>query len=82
MDYIHYNPVKHDYVETPGAWPHSSFRQAMKDGLYDPGSLKTMGMRTSDWMRNLALQTWTPRTRSTDSTETISEPSNGIDTLH
>jgi putative transposase len=37
MDYIHYNPVKHGYVETPGAWPHSSFRQAIKDGLYDPG---------------------------------------------
>ncbi len=34
MDHIHYNPVKHGYVETPGDWPHSSFRQAMTDGLY------------------------------------------------
>ena len=36
MDYIHYNPVKHGYVENPGDWPHSSFRQAVKDGLYAP----------------------------------------------
>ncbi len=34
MDYIHYNPVKHGYVENPRDWPHSSFRQAVKDGLY------------------------------------------------
>lgn len=34
MEYIHYNPVKHGYVEHPGDWPYSSFRQAMTDGLY------------------------------------------------
>jgi len=37
MDYIHYNPVKHGYVKNPGDWLHSSFRQALKDGLYAPG---------------------------------------------
>ena len=27
MDYIHYNPVKHGYVESPADWPNSSFKQ-------------------------------------------------------
>jgi len=36
MDYIHYNPVKHGYVKTPYDWPHSSFRRAVKHGLYPP----------------------------------------------
>ena len=51
MDYIHYNPVKHGYVENPGDWPHSSFRQAVKDGLYapdwgteEPGSISRMDL--------------------------------------
>jgi putative transposase len=34
MDYIHYNPVKHGYVKNPGDWPHSSFQQAIREGLY------------------------------------------------
>ena len=33
MDDIHYNPVKHSYVKSPGDWLHSSFRQAIQDGL-------------------------------------------------
>ena len=36
MDYIYYNPVKHGYVNRPIDWPHSSFRQAIQDGNYDP----------------------------------------------
>ena len=36
MDYIHYNPVKHGYVKSPADWPHSSFRDAIQDGLYTP----------------------------------------------
>ena len=51
MDYIHYNPVKHGYVENPGDWPHSSFRQAIKDGLYaldwgaeGPGGISRMDL--------------------------------------
>ena len=35
MDYIHYNPVKHGYVASAGAWPHSSFRHAVAQGYYD-----------------------------------------------
>lgn len=35
MDYIHYNPVKHGYVLSPDAWPHSSFSRAVKQGWYD-----------------------------------------------
>jgi len=35
-DYIHYNPVKHGYVQAPGEWPHSSFQRFVKAGLYDP----------------------------------------------
>jgi putative transposase len=27
LDYIHYNPVKHGYVDCPHAWPHSSFHR-------------------------------------------------------
>ena len=36
MDYIHDNPVKHGHVKSPGDWPHSSFCQALKEGLYPP----------------------------------------------
>ncbi|CAH1202613.1 hypothetical protein NTGBS_490037 [Candidatus Nitrotoga sp. BS] len=25
VEYIHYNPVKHDYAASPLAWSHSSF---------------------------------------------------------
>jgi len=34
MDYIHYNPVKHGYVKTPGEWKWSSFRLFCRKGLY------------------------------------------------
>ncbi|MBS62460.1 transposase [Salinisphaera sp.] len=34
LDYIHYNPVKHGYVDTPGAWPYSSFHRAVRQGRY------------------------------------------------
>ena len=49
MDYIHYNPVKHGYVQRVADWPYSSFRQALARGWYDaawgavaPASLKDM----------------------------------------
>ena len=35
MDYIHYNPVKHGYVTSPGEWSHSSFSRAVNKGFYD-----------------------------------------------
>ena len=34
LDYIHYNPVKHGYVERPEAWPHSSYGEWRKRGAY------------------------------------------------
>jgi hypothetical protein len=36
MDYIQYNLVKHDYIKSPRGWLHSSFRQAIEEGLYAP----------------------------------------------
>jgi putative transposase len=36
-DYIHYNPVKHGYVERPADWPHSSFARFVAAGEYEPG---------------------------------------------
>ena len=36
MDYIHYNPVKHGLVSSPGDWPWSSFSRAVAKGWYEP----------------------------------------------
>ncbi len=35
LDYIHFNPVKHGYTQTPALWPHSSFRKFVELGFYD-----------------------------------------------
>ena len=32
IDYIHYNPVKHGYAQTPVNWPYSSIHQYIKRG--------------------------------------------------
>ena len=37
IDYIHFNPVKHGFVEHPAEWPHSSFRRCVARGLYPAG---------------------------------------------
>ena len=34
LDYIHYNPVKHGYVQCPHLWPPSSFHHWVKNGGY------------------------------------------------
>jgi len=34
--YIHYNPVKHGYVTRTGDYPHTSFHEYVKQGVYDP----------------------------------------------
>ena len=36
VDYIHYNPVKHGYVDRVENWQWSSFHRYVKAGLYDP----------------------------------------------
>jgi hypothetical protein len=37
MDYTHFNPVKHGFVEHPADWPHSSIRRCVDGGLYPDG---------------------------------------------
>jgi putative transposase len=34
MDYIHFNPVKHGLVQSPGEWPFSTFRRCVAAGRY------------------------------------------------
>ncbi|AEG00037.1 REP-associated tyrosine transposase [Methylomonas methanica] len=34
IDYIHWNPVKHDYVKKVVDWPYSSFHHYVKQGIY------------------------------------------------
>ncbi|WP_258870851.1 MULTISPECIES: REP-associated tyrosine transposase [unclassified Wenzhouxiangella] len=36
MDYIHFNPVKHGYVEHVSEWPYSTFHRCVEAGLYPP----------------------------------------------
>ncbi len=35
-DYIHYNPVKHGYVQSPIQWRYSSFHRFLAEGIYSP----------------------------------------------
>jgi len=35
LDYIHYNPVKHELVQTVSDWPWSSFHRYVKTGYYE-----------------------------------------------
>ena len=37
LDCIHWNPVKHQYVENPDDWKQSSFQKWLNDGLYEDG---------------------------------------------
>lgn len=34
IDYIHWNPVKHGWVQAVKDWPHSSFHRYVKLGVY------------------------------------------------
>ncbi len=34
VDYIHYNPVKHGYVDRPVEWPYSSVARYVRQGAY------------------------------------------------
>ena len=33
VNYIHFNPVKHGYVQKPADWPYSSIHQYIRDGI-------------------------------------------------
>lgn len=37
FDYIHWNPVKHGYVQQPECWAQSSYRFWQEKGYYEPG---------------------------------------------
>jgi putative transposase len=54
MDYIHYNPVKHGYVESPADWQYSSFKKNVAKGWYqedwggsEPEIIKNMDYDTT-----------------------------------
>jgi putative transposase len=34
MDYVHFNPVKHGWVEKVIDWPYSSFHCCVERGIY------------------------------------------------
>ena len=36
MDYVHFNPVKHGYVNAPSLWQYSSFHKGVRQGIYHP----------------------------------------------
>jgi putative transposase len=36
VDYVHYNPVKHGFVQDPIEWENSTFRFWQEKGMYDP----------------------------------------------
>lgn len=52
FDYIHWNPVKHDYVRDPELWPHSSYRHWLGLGYYEPG----WGVTEPDHLRGCELE--------------------------
>ncbi len=37
FDYIHWNPVKHGFVQNPEDWQESSYRHWAKQGVYPAG---------------------------------------------
>ena len=34
VDYVHWNPVKHEWVRRVADWPHSSFHAFRRRGMY------------------------------------------------
>ena len=34
IDYVHFNPVKHGYVNSPREWRHSTFHRYVEEGVY------------------------------------------------
>jgi putative transposase len=35
VEYIHFNPVKHELIKSPIDWPYSSLHRYVKQGTYD-----------------------------------------------
>ena len=36
VDYVHFNPVKHGYARSAAEWPHSTFAEFVRRGVYPP----------------------------------------------
>ncbi|MGD8642505.1 MAG: transposase [Gammaproteobacteria bacterium] len=51
VDYIHWNPVKHGWVDRVCDWPHSSFHDYVKQGIYpeDWASAPIENMKVGEW---------------------------------
>jgi putative transposase len=52
LDYIHYNPVKHGYADSPLAWPYSSFMRAVAKGWYS----RDWGRQQPDSIKSIHLE--------------------------
>ena len=48
LDYIHYNPVKHGLVASPGDWPSSTFHRYVEKGLYPANWGKGVSFQSTD----------------------------------
>lgn len=46
LNYIHYNPVKHEQAVCPHAWPYSSFTRAVREKKYESNWCCSCGGRT------------------------------------
>lgn len=51
-DYIHYNPVKHGFANTPMNWEYSTFHSYMDEGIYS----KEWGSKEPDKIENMNLE--------------------------
>jgi len=50
VDYVHYNPVKHGYVNAPEKWKWSSFKTIYSNGYTESGAgLWVMNENGADW---------------------------------
>lgn len=49
LDYIHYNPVKHGHTDRVMDWPHSSFRNWVKQGVYPADWAAPVGIESMQW---------------------------------
>jgi putative transposase len=57
FDYLHYNPVKHGYVDRPRDWPHSAFHRWAKTGVYAPDwGCMTRGLLKFDDLDETAME--------------------------
>jgi len=49
MDYLHYNPVKHQLVKQVKDWPYSTFHRYVKQGVYDENLAVEVLLEPSDF---------------------------------